>query len=340
MELSEFIDFSVFSDFDNDDFFICEKDLDHKYYISQDIEGVDRTEGIKMIEKASKSFKSYTKLSNSVITDHIDKDNIKEACFYQSNNNAFYCFYLSLDYDDGTIYFSALLDRKNRKYLAIGSQGESLFIKHHLFDYGDSCGYGFSDGMIKDLDSDDPTKEPMLNKKSHPDEILEVMENYFNTICDNMDGPNTTLLGPKAFNQKSNKMVICNPAYGANEQKFIKKARVALQLSVVPGKYYVWTTSCNHSEELLELYCVMNKDLESVDWEFLDKIYTKNNIIGIHDLKYYVIDPDTKPYWIDKWSIADHSIIAELMCLKDTYDVYVSRDNNNIVNGIKIAYQK
>ena len=126
MELTDFIDFSVFAELDDTwdddgDFFICEKDPNHQYYVSQDIEGVDRSEGIKMIRRAKKSFESYTKISNSYITKHVEKNYIRDKCFYKSDDKKYYCFFIYLDYEEDTIYMCGLLDRKNSKYLTIGS---------------------------------------------------------------------------------------------------------------------------------------------------------------------------------------------------------------------------
>jgi hypothetical protein len=353
MKLSNFIDFSVFAEYDDSwdddvDFFICKKDPAHEYYISQDIEGVDRTEGIKMIEKASKSFKSYTKMSNSPITKNVDEDSIKDVCFYQSNDNAFYCFYVSLDYDGDTIYFSALLDRKHSKYLAIGCQGEHLFVKHHVFNYGDGSGYGSSEGMVKNFNLDD-SESDTLSKKSHPDEILYSLETHFNTICDNMYGPNTTLLGPLIFKQKSNKMLICDPKYSSNDHRYLKNVGAltkgsgwtTLQIeNVAPGKYYAWATLCNHGDEILELCCLMDPNLESVEWSFLDKIISKNQVVGIHDLKYYKANSSSKANLEEKWVILEHSIVSEIACHSSSFDVWVSRDDDEMVNGVKIAYKK
>nr|AEX63328.1 hypothetical protein mv_R1126 [Moumouvirus Monve] len=192
MKLTDFIDFSVFEEFDDTwgddgDFIISDKDENHKYIIGPDIEEINRSEGVKLIQRSRVSFSSYKKLKDNYLKNYCDEENIKNAVFYLSRDKKFYCLLIDLDYDNEPIYMLGILEKKTGKYLIVGCQWEHLFIKHHVFNYGDSSGYGEIENIPATINT---SGGKYLNKKSKPNDIINAIDNYFNTMCDNLDGPN------------------------------------------------------------------------------------------------------------------------------------------------------
>ncbi|BCS82710.1 hypothetical protein QLL95_gp0221 [Cotonvirus japonicus] len=187
MKLTDFIDFSVFEDFDDTwsddgDFMTSIKDENHEYFIDSDIEGVDRSEGVKLIAGARKSFIFHVKLKNKYLKDNCDEENIRNVCFYVSRDKKFYCILIDLEYDDGPIYMLGILEKKTGKYLVVGCQWENLFIKHHMFNYGDSSGNGVSDNIPISINDEE---DKYLDKNPDPLDIIDAIDDYFNTMCDN-----------------------------------------------------------------------------------------------------------------------------------------------------------
>lgn len=198
MKMSNFIDFSLFKEHneswcDDEDFMILRNET-HEYFIDNEIANVDFSKGIKMIKKAKKQ--EYKKLKDTFISKYVTLKDIRETVFYKSLNNQFYLFYFFLTYADN-LYMIGLLDRATGGYVVIGSQGEHLFIKHHLFNYGDSNGQANCDYMTCSLSDEDKKscKAPRLNSKSPPKTLLTTLENYFTEICsrtvDKLEGDNT-----------------------------------------------------------------------------------------------------------------------------------------------------
>ena len=365
MDPTEFIDFTIFTDYADKDFMICEKSKNHEHHLNQYIEGVDKSEGIEIINQARISFgtDSFTKIKDKYISKNVTADHIIDTIFYKSTDNAYYCFFTHLYYDATSIYMCGLLNRQNGKYLVIGALRAHAFIKHHMFDYTDVSGHANCVQMDCVLLSDLPDDEKVfLTSKSKPPSMLDTLENYFNTICNNELYPAYVWVEPVHYEQKTTKVIICNPTYGADNTDNTDNADNADNdhtlknvgiLNKKSGKsiirlhgvrrntYYAWAKRCNYSAGLAELVIVadgIHKD--DCEWEYVNKIAIKDAMCGIFDLKYY--DKSTiKPCVKEAEKTCGGAVLPygiAIYCGTGSYDVFVNKEGK-MITGIRIVFE-
>lgn len=187
MKLTDFIDFSIFSDsieplLVSEDITICEKDPKHYSCMDKEIDQVDKDIGVNLIFDARESFDEYVKLKDIYIGEYYDLYDKVETLFFKSTDHKFYLMYLNLDYYSDTYLMIGIFERQTGKYLIVGVDGEHLFIKNNEFNFYDTDGFGDCDRMGCDIFGD---SKKYITLKSKPMFILDVINEYYETICDN-----------------------------------------------------------------------------------------------------------------------------------------------------------
>lgn len=209
MKLRDFIKFSVLKIFTydiGDHLLCCDKDKHHVEIElkrktlhsthSKKYPAIDKFKALDLINQAKKSFASgsYAKLKNKYMPElELDDDaGATENVFYLSKDKKFYCFFMSVIYDEERgIYMFGILDKINGKYLVYESNYISSAIHcyyhdiahceftNHLWDAGCS--------MCPLIAISHDTKE-FLTGKSKPGEIINAINDYYNTIYDDVYG--------------------------------------------------------------------------------------------------------------------------------------------------------
>ncbi|BCS82707.1 hypothetical protein QLL95_gp0218 [Cotonvirus japonicus] len=309
-------------------------------------EEINRLEGLKLITKARTSFIFHLKLKDKYIKDNCDEKNIRNIVFYMSRDKKFYCFFIDLNHDGKTIYVLGILEKKTGKYLIVGSQNERLFIKHYMFNYSDTSSYNVYDFVPSTVNN---RENKYLDKNSDSLDIIDAIDDYFNTMCDNIRKPNYYYEKPGSFVQLSDKMiiidVICdkNRTYYTNTGFCIQKPKIKRKIitleNVKPGLWENQVKINKQTSKNMEIISGIEINnlchIGDNKWEFIGNAHI-DNIINIHDLQTY---KSNMMNW--KWMIIllENGITLNLQTNAGIVEVYTHMANG-LIDGIKITSAK
>ncbi|AGC01615.1 hypothetical protein H012_gp851 [Acanthamoeba polyphaga moumouvirus] len=189
MKLKDFIDFTNLESENDANFYLlnCDRDNNHKEIEcdNENIIMVDKSEILYLITQARYSFMNYIKLKNKYF--EIDKD--MEGKFYLSSDKKYYCYFLSKSLEDHDMYTFGILEKESGKYLIILWEDGYLFLKNYYYDFVDcerlQCIF-YTNVNFQPLVSISYKTNEFLSIKSKPYEIIDTLDDYFNTIYDEL----------------------------------------------------------------------------------------------------------------------------------------------------------
>uniref|UniRef100_A0A6G6AAC3 Uncharacterized protein n=1 Tax=Borely moumouvirus TaxID=2712067 RepID=A0A6G6AAC3_9VIRU len=222
MRLEDFINFPVFLNFTWDigtKVLKCDRDKNHKIINierkNKDYPPLNKSEPLYLIKQARLSFlthkkikcKELKKIQDKYLEDIIEftKKNygedyykyeseeddalIVDKVFYLSGDKKYYCFYLNVLYtEEMGLYVFGILEKETGNYLIYESNGTNGCIHHYYYDI-DQC--EFSDAIwnrscLAPFNAISYKTNKWLSGKSKPDEIIDAIDDYFNTIYDGL----------------------------------------------------------------------------------------------------------------------------------------------------------
>ncbi|AGF85704.1 hypothetical protein QJ854_gp078 [Moumouvirus goulette] len=189
MKLKDFIDFDSIKSENNMNFYLlnCDCDDNHKEIEcnEKNIIMVDKSEILYLITQAKYSFMNYTKLKNKYFEEN---ENI-DAKFYLSGDKKYYCYFLSKSLEDHDMYTFGILEKESGKYFIILWEDGDLFLKNNYYDLINceclQCIFCANVNFQPSISISHKTNE-LLSSKSKPDEIIDTIDDYFNTIYDEL----------------------------------------------------------------------------------------------------------------------------------------------------------
>ncbi|AGF85705.1 hypothetical protein QJ854_gp077 [Moumouvirus goulette] len=223
MKLGDFINFRIFKNFSWDigtKVLKCDHDKNHKIIKidrkNKDYPPLNKSEPLYLIKQARLSFLTYKKIKckelqkvkdkydkeieeemKEAYGDSYDEDYVKceydelqvDKAFYLSSDKKYYCFYLCVIYtEEMGLYVFGILEKETGKYLIYECNDTAGCIRHYYYNI-DDCEFSnaiWNRSCLAPFNAISYKTNDMLSGKSKPDEIIDSIDDYFNTIYDEL----------------------------------------------------------------------------------------------------------------------------------------------------------